>query len=98
MDILIENDGRTVIIKPAGNIDFVSAPELDDAVVREAADAEKLVFDFSAVNYIASAGIRTILNADELMESKGGIKIVHANPNVMAVFEMTGINSIIDVE
>lgn len=98
MEISIEKDGNAVTIKPMGNIDFVSAPELDAVVEREAAAAEKLVFDFSEVDYIASAGIRSILNADELMESKGGIRIVNVNPNVMTVFEITGVTSIIDVQ
>ncbi|HJJ48388.1 MAG TPA: STAS domain-containing protein [Methanocorpusculum sp.] len=98
MDITVDKNGNTVTIKPTGNIDFLTAPELDKVVEREVADAGKLIFDLSAVNYLASAGIRSILNADELMEEKGGLKIVHTTPNVMAVLEITGITSVIDVE
>ncbi|HJJ28355.1 MAG TPA: STAS domain-containing protein [Methanocorpusculum sp.] len=98
MKIGIEENDGIVTIKPEGNIDFLTAPELDAVIEKQALSAKSLVFDFAAVPYIASAGLRSILNADELMEDKEGIRIIHVNKNVMAVFEMTGFTAELDIE
>ena len=98
MDIITEKNGNSVTIKPVGNIDFVTAPELDAVIEKEAVDASQLILDLSEVPYLASAGLRSILNADELMEDKEGFKIIKASPNIMAVFEMTGFADSLDIE
>ena len=85
-------------ISPKGNIDYVTAPELDEVVERESADAASLVFDMSCVSYISSAGLRSLLNADELMEEKNGIKLINVNKEVKAVLDMTNFCGLLRIE
>ena len=98
MKVDVRKEGDETYIIPRGNVDDVTAPDLDEAVEREAPSARRLVFDMSDVTYLASAGLRSLLNADELMEDKDGIRLINVSKEVRAVFEMTGFTGVLDIE
>ncbi|MBO4569288.1 MAG: STAS domain-containing protein [Candidatus Methanomethylophilaceae archaeon] len=98
MKVDVRKEGDVAYIIPRGNVDYVTAPDLDEAVEREAASARKLVFDMVDVTYLASAGLRSLLNADELMEDKDGVKLVNVSKEVRSVLEMTGFTNVLDIE
>jgi len=88
IDKNLENGVLTII--PHGSIDYVTAPELDEVIESEAPSVEEIIIDMADVPYIASAGLRTILNADELMEDKKGVKLKNVNNDVMSILKMSG--------
>lgn len=98
MIIDVKNENGIVTIIPGGNIDYVTAPELDEKVESIAPEAEEMIFDMSKVSYISSAGLRSILNADELMEDKNGIKLVNVNKDVKSILDMTNFSSMLNIE
>lgn len=98
MEIKISKNADCVTLTPVGNIDYVSSPELDATVTEQAATAEAMVIDLSETNYISSAGLRVLLNADELMDGKGGLKVINASPSVMEVLVMTGFSEALNIE
>jgi len=97
MDIEVKKDGDVTTISPLGNVDYVTAPELDEVIEREAPSANFLVFDMAAVTYISSAGLRSILNADELMEDKDGIKLINVSKEVRSILDMTNFSSMLNI-
>ncbi len=97
MEIEVKKEGDVTTISPKGNVDYVTAPELDEVIEREAASASTLVFDMTSVSYISSAGLRSILNADELMEDKDGIKLINVNKEVRAILDMTNFSSMLNI-
>ena len=98
MQIDVKKDGNRLVISPKGNIDYVTAPELDDIVSKVGDDVTSIELDMSGVPYISSAGLRVILNADELMQERDGIKLTGVNNDVRAILEMTGFFDILDIE
>lgn len=58
MHIDVKRLGNTMVISPKGNIDYVTAPELDELISNIADDIESIELDMSDVPYIASAGLR----------------------------------------
>lgn len=80
-----------------GRIDTTSAPQLE-AEIDAITDITELVLDFSGVEYISSAGLRVILKAQKLMNSKGKMKLINVNDDVMDVFDITGFLDILMVE
>lgn len=98
MQIDVKKENGVTTLTPRGNIDYVTAPELDEAVEREAVEAQALVFDMADVSYISSAGLRSILNADELMEDKDGIKLVNVNKDVKSILDMTNFSGLLKIE
>ena len=57
-----------------------------------------MIMDLSQVDYISSAGLRILLNADELMADKDGFIIKNVSPSVMEVLVMTGFAEALTIE
>jgi anti-sigma B factor antagonist len=98
MQIDIKKEGDKLKISPKGNIDYVTAPELDAEISKVGEDVRSIELDMSEVPYISSAGLRVILNADEMMQDRDGIKLTGVNNDVRAILEMTGFYDILDIE
>ncbi len=98
MQIDTEKKGDTIRIAPKGNIDYVTAPELEAEISKVPEDVRAIELDMSGVPYISSAGLRVILNADEMMQERDGIKLTGVNNDVRAILEMTGFYEILDIE
>ena len=59
----------------------------------------ELVLDFTQVAYISSAGLRTVLAAQNWMNSKNGsMKIRGASKNIINVFKVTGFDTFLNLE
>jgi len=73
-----------------GRLDSDTAEDLDkevDTLVHSAANV--LVFDLANLEYISSAGLRSIFRAQRAMAARSGrIVLVHARPQVQKVFEI----------
>ncbi len=82
-----------------GRLDTVTAPQLEEVVSPALADTKELVFDFSKLEYISSAGLRILLNAQKKIGAAGGsMKLVGVNDVVREVFEVTGFINILTIE
>ena len=64
--------------------------KLDEVIESNAPNVEEIIIDMKEVPYIASAGLRSILNADELMEDRKGVKLTNVNNDVMSILKMSG--------
>ena len=98
MKIIKEANNQELIIKPSGEINSVTAPELEEVIKNDLGNVQKLIFDFQELDYLSSAGLRVLLVAQKLMNGKGQMLLRHVNKNVMEVFEITGFNNVLDIE
>ena len=71
-----------------------------DAVVTEIEDATSLTLDFKDLEYISSAGLRTLMAAQEHMEDHEypNVKVININETIQDIFKLTGFDSMLDVE
>ena len=93
MELKVEVEEKIPILDISGEIDHFVAPKLQRQI-DELIDAgnDKLVFDFSAVNYLDSGGIGVLFNAmQQLVARRGRIGIVCADPNVVRILELVGL-------
>lgn len=98
MEIKIKNEGDVTTLLPIGNIDYSNSAELDQKIEECSENANQIILDMQDVTYISSAGLRILLNADELMADKGGFIITHVSPSVMEVLVMTGFAEALTIE
>ena len=91
-------DASNLKIALQGRLETVTAPDLEVVVRNELDGVENLVFDFSELDYISSAGLRVILAAQKTMTKQGTMKIIGANEIVQEVFDLTGFSDILTVE
>jgi anti-sigma B factor antagonist len=98
MTIRKTSNGTALTLAVEGRLETTTAPELEAVVNNEIADVTDLTFDFAALEYISSAGLRVLLSAQKKMSAHGTMKIIHVNEIVNEVFEITGFSSILTIE
>ena len=54
--------------------------------------------DFAALDYVSSAGLRVILQAQKTMNKQGEMVIRNVNESINEVFEVTGFIDILTIE
>lgn len=59
---------------------------------------EKLVFDFSALEYLSSAGLSVLLSAQKVMNRQGKMIVKNVNETIAEIFEVTGFADILTIE
>lgn len=88
---------KSLTIALEGRLDTTSAPLLE-AEVKQLGDITELVFDFTALDYLSSAGLRVLLAAQKLMNKQGKMIVRHVNETIQEVFEVTGFADILTIE
>lgn len=81
-----------------GRLETTTAPELEAVVKSELDGVTTLVFDFTKLEYISSAGLRVLLSAQKTMNKQGSMKVTGANEIVTEIFEITGFSDILTIE
>lgn len=88
--------GRCVALR--GRLDTQTAPILDQRLDVLLESATALLFDLAGLEYISSAGIRTLVRARKMLEARGGgIAVAHLQPTVRRVFDILKALPSIDV-
>lgn len=88
----------TLTVKVNGGLDTTTAPELETLLSASLGGIQDLVLDFEGLEYISSAGLRVVLQAQKTMEAQGSMKVVHVNEEIMEVFDITGFVDILTIE
>ena len=94
MKYFLEDD--VLRLAPEGEINSVTAPELDKEIenILKNVTCSSIVFDFSGISYLSSAGLRVVLKYHKRFPRS---RVIEAAPDVYDVFEMTGFTSIMEI-
>ena len=90
--------GATLTIALQGRLDTTTSPELEREIRSGLSGVKELIFDFSALDYISSAGLRVLLTAQKIMNRQGRMVVCHVNEAILDVFEVTGFSDILTIE
>jgi anti-sigma B factor antagonist len=91
-------EGTAVTLALFGNLNSASAPDFEADLKKALATADSLTLDCTGLVYTSSAGLRLFLLADQALENKGGLRLIHVSSEVKEVLDMTGLGTIIRVE
>ena len=87
------------VVAVEGRMDAVSAPEFEkflNGLIDEG--ALKVIVDFQGLDYISSAGLRSVLITAKKIQSKSGeILIASLHDTVKEIFEISGFSTIIPI-
>lgn len=98
MDITKTMNGSELSVALEGRLDTNTAPELDKVFKESLEGITSLVIDMEKLDYISSAGLRTLLVAQKTMNKQGSMKIRNVNELIMEVFNITGFVDILTIE
>ena len=95
LEITQTREGNKLSCKLSGWLDPNTSPDLINKI--DLNDITSLVFDMSDVEYVFSAGLRSILMLQKLLEFQGGtIKLINLSEDIRNIFECTGLDSILE--
>ncbi len=99
MDIQTSKQGQAAVVKPHGRMDAATAPLFEQACDKLIREGEKaMVLDLSALEYISSAGLRTILSVGKKIKSASGkLALCSLTGMVKEVFDISGFTTMFAV-
>jgi anti-anti-sigma factor len=93
----VDQLGRTVRITVTGELDMLTAAELDGTCVRLERTFDEVVFDLRGVTFFASAGITALLTTSELCAERGAVMSVKPSRLVARVLAVSGLTDVLAV-
>jgi len=95
----VKHDKNSTIVVVSGTVDALTAPELATVLAEQVADGHiNLIVNLVAVEFMSSAGLRTLLGAVKDSRNHGGdLRIASTNPGIEKVLKMSGFHTIAKV-
>lgn len=98
MTIDFKKESGKVTIIMEGRLDTTTVQYAEDKVLEEVKDVNNIVFDFSELAYISSAGLRLLLELKKSKGANGGsVEIIGCNDDVREIFAITGFDSVFNL-
>lgn len=99
MNINESIQGDIVLLSLNGRLDANTSASLETAFAKLVEQGKgKFVFDLQGLDYVSSAGLRSLLSAAKMIKViQGKLALVRMNENVKEVFDMSGFSSIFSI-
>ena len=99
MNIKLINRGQEGELVLEGRLDTLTAPGAEEVFNQMAERFEKIVLNMAGMEYVSSAGLRTLKRLHMAMKKKNGsLVLTNVRKMVMEVFEMTGFAGLLNFE
>ncbi len=87
-----------ITICPPERLDANTAAAFEKQVGVAIAGGTDLCFDLSNTSYVSSAGLRVFLSAQKKMNACGKeMTLIHVKPQIMEIFEVTGLSGVLAI-
>jgi stage II sporulation protein AA (anti-sigma F factor antagonist) len=88
------------VVRPQGRLDSVTTAVFERDLLRNIdSGATRVLIDFSKLDYISSAGLRSVLLAAKRIRASGGrMSLCSLNRQIAEVFDISGFSSILDIQ
>lgn len=98
IDHKVENGIINIAIN--GRLDAASAPIAEESIKKIIqGDENRVLFDFSNLEYLSSGGLRVILGAaKEIKRKEGKVVLAALKPYVYEIFEVSGFTAMIPIK
>ena len=98
MEIIKTLNNGELTLKVVGELNTTTYQQLEEVVSNSLNGVTTLIYDFSQLEYISSAGLRVLLISKKTMDKQGKMIVRKANKSVMEIFEITGFANVLDFE
>lgn len=79
MNITKKSDGTVLTVLVDGRLDAKTSPDFFDDMKKSIDNVTEFILDFDSLDYILSAGLRSILSLLKIMNTKGNMKIINVS-------------------
>ena len=93
LSLVTDVRGAASVVTVSGRVDSETAPQLDGALAQLAAGGQnKIVLDLKGVDYMSSAGLRSIVKAAQAAQKSGGeLRLAAVSDSVEVVLRTVGM-------
>lgn len=98
MTITKTQNGTEMTLALSGRLDTTTAPQLEAELKQSISGIDSLIFDFTGLEYLSSAGLRVLLSSQKVMNKQGKMVIKNINDTIRDVFDVTGFIDILTIE
>lgn len=99
MEVHVRNHERAATIEVQGEVDLYTSPRMREAIVRMASGKTPLVVvDLSAVKYMDSSGVATLVEGLQLSRGYGGVfRLAGLGGAVREVFKFAKLEKVFEI-
>jgi len=100
MEIIHTPYKRCDVIKVRGRLDSASAPALDEKLREVTASGRyRIVIDMSELEFISSAGLRTLLSTQKVCRryNRGQVVLAEVPENIKAALDLSGFTQLFKI-
>ena len=91
MQLKLVNRGESAEVLMIGRLDVNSAPEVERNLLEVAKRFSEVILNLEQLEYISSAGLRSLRSLYIALSQKGGrMRVTNVPKQIMDVFEVTG--------
>ena len=99
MNITKTYNGKELTLSVEGRVDTVTSKDLEEEIDSELTDFDSLIFDFTDLVYISSAGLRVLISTQKKLKKDNiPMTITNVNDDVGDIFIMSGFDKILKIE
>jgi len=93
--VTVRDRGEATVIVLAGEIDLQTSPEVRTAVLDVLGRGRPVVVDLSAISYIDSSGVASLVEGFQVAKKRGlSFVLAQASPSVMRVLRLARLDRI----
>jgi anti-sigma B factor antagonist len=97
LQISRSTEGEWAVVAVSGEIDVATSPDLLAALEDERSKHARLLVDLSDVTFIDSTGLGVMVHAKRAFDREDSLRLVVAQANVRKVFELTGLDGVLQI-
>ncbi|MBR5969449.1 MAG: STAS domain-containing protein [Lachnospiraceae bacterium] len=98
MNITEVRQEDVIELKVEGRVDTNTSGRLQEAILKALQKSNKIVINCAELEYVSSAGLRSLLLGHKTASSKGGsMTVINVNDAVNQVFTVTGFSRILKI-
>jgi len=100
MEITLQQFKRCDVVRVKGRVDSMTAPQLAQALHGIIEEGRfRIVVDMSEVEFVSSAGLRVLLEAQKTCKrwNRGEVVLAALSPTVREAFELTGFTRLFTI-
>ena len=94
----ISQEGVKLICEIEGELDVRTSPDLERELIPALENKTEAVIDLKGVTYLSSAGLRVLLQAAKIMDQQGKMTVKNVDEEVMLILQVTGFDSLLNIE
>ena len=100
LKILYEINENTLEVKPVGEVDIYTSPELKNKIYELIEEKNiNILINGEVLDYIDSTGLGVLMGIYKKLQEKSlNISIINLKPNIYKLFDITGLNKIFNIQ